>query len=113
MNLREELRLSQRELVAVLKPVYPGISTAAVSLAERQKVTGVQFTPKAVNAARELTGHVKTPPKRKHPYRVTLWITADMKKFLQGQAERSNINDLLRSVILQAMKEGGFHAAKD
>ena len=102
---REEWKLSQKELVEALKPALPGVSMAAVSLAERPKVTGVQFTQKAVKAAYAATGHVKKPEKRRNPYRVTLWITADMKKWLQSQSKGGNINDFLRGVILRMMKE--------
>lgn len=102
---REEWKLSQRDLVEVLKPALPGISMAAISLAERSKVTGVQFTQKAVKAAYAATGHLKKSEKRRNPYRVTLWITADMKKWLQSQADGGNINDFLRGVILRMMEE--------
>ena len=36
---------------------------------------------------------------------MTLWITADMKKWLQSQARDGNINDFLRGVILRMMEE--------
>lgn len=102
---RDEWKISQQELVDALKPALPGISTTAVSLAERSKVTGVQFTQKAVKAAYAATGHLKKSEKRRNPYRVTLWITADMKKWLQSQAKDGNINDFLRGMILRMMKE--------
>ena len=102
---REEWKLSQKDLVEVLKPALPGISEAAVSLAERSKVTGVQFTQKAIKAAYAATGHLKKSEKRRNPYRVTLWITADMKKWLQSQAKGGNINDFLRGMILRMMEE--------
>lgn len=93
-------------MVAALRPALPGISTTAISLAERSQVTGVQFTQKAVKAAYAATGHVKKTEKRRNPYRVTLWITADMKKWLQSQAKGGNINDFLRGVILRMMEDG-------
>lgn len=102
---REEWKLSQADLVAALRPALPGISTTAISLAERSQVTGVQFTQKAVKAAYAATGHLKKSEKRRNPYRVTLWITADMKKWLQSQANGGNINDFLRGMILRMMKE--------
>ena len=102
---REEWKLSQADLVAALRPALPGISTTAISLAERSQVTGVQFTQKAVKAAYAATGHVKKTEKRRNPYRVTLWITADMKKWLQSQAKGGNINDFLRGMILRMMEE--------
>ena len=102
---REEWKLSQKELADALKVALPGISTTAVSLAERSRVTGVQCTQPAVKAAYAATGHVKKTEKRRNPYRVTLWITAEMKRFLQAQATDGNINDFLRGMILQMMKE--------
>lgn len=110
---REEWKLSQKELVEILKPALPGVSTAAVSLAERSKVTGITFTQKAVKAAYAATGHVKKQEKRRNPYRVTLWITADMKRFLQAQAADGNINNFLRGMILQMMKEANANAAEN
>ena len=110
---REEWKLSQKELADALKVTLPGISTTAVSLAERSKVTGVQFTQKAVKAAYAATGHVKKAEKRRNPYRVTLWITAEMKRFLLAQAADGNINNFLRGMILQMMKEAGSDASEN
>lgn len=112
MRLCDELHVSQQELVDLLRPMFPVISKAAVSLAERKSVSGVQFTTAAANVARAQTGRVKQAAKRTNPYRITLWITEDMRQFLREQATDGNINALLRSVILQAMENGGFYASK-
>lgn len=109
MRLCEELNLAQGELVELLKPAFPLISKAAISLAERKTLTGVQFTPAAVNAARAKTGRVKQAGKRIHANRVTLWLDGDMLAWLKRQPGGENLNALLRQMIRQAME--GDHAA--
>ncbi len=109
MRLCDELHLAQGELAELLKPAFPLISKAAISLAERKTLTGVQFTPAAVNAAREKTGRVKRAEKRTHPNRVTLWLDDDMLAWLKRQPGGENLNALLRQMIRQAME--GDHAA--
>lgn len=113
MRLTDELHLSQGELVEVLRPVYPAASKAAVSLAERTNLTGVQFHPNAVKAARAAMGRVKTAPKRVNDKRVTLWLTQPMLDFLHAQCCGGNINGLLRAVICRAMEKGGFDENAD
>lgn len=104
MRLCEELNLAQGELVELLKPAFPFISKAAISLAERKTLTGVQFTPAAVNAARAKTGRVKQAGKRVHASRVTLWLDGDMLAWLKRQPGGENLNALLRQMIRQAME---------
>lgn len=109
MKLTDELQVTQRELSAILRPSFPLASAAAVSLAERTKLTGVQFTPAAVKAARTATGRVKHAEKRTNDKRLTLWLTKPMLEFLKAESPDGNLNALLRTVISRAMEEGGFH----
>ena len=111
MRLCEELNLAQGELAELLKPAFPLISKAAISLAERKALTGVQFTPAAVNAARAKTGRVKRACNRIHANRVTLWLDDDMLAWLKDQPGGGNLNALLRQMIRQEME--GDHAVTE
>lgn len=109
MRLTDELQVTQRELSDILRPSFPLASAAVISLAERTNLTGVQFAPAAVKAARTATGRVKHAEKRKNGKRLTLWLTKPMLEFLKAESPDGNLNALLRAVISRAMGEGGFH----
>ena len=106
MRLSDELNLTQGELAELLRPAFPLISKAAISLAERTQFTGVQFTAAAKNVARARTGRVKQAGKR-----VTLWLDEDMLAWLKRQPGGENLNALLRQMIRQAME--GHDAASE
>lgn len=104
MRLSDELNLTQGELAELLRPAFPLISKAAISLAERTQFTGVQFTAAAKNVARAQTGRVKQAGKRVNAKRVTLWLDEDMLAWLKRQPGGENLNALLRQMIRQAME---------
>lgn len=111
MRLSDELNLTQGELADLLKPAFPLISKAAISLAERTQFTGVQFAASAKNVARAKTGRVKQACKRVNAKRVTLWLDEDMLAWLKRQPGGENLNALLRQMIRLAME--GHDAATE
>lgn len=85
MGLCKELNHTQTELVDILKPLYPCLSKAAVSVAERPEESGVRFTGAAKKAAYRLTGKVERKPKRVHNNHLTIWVDDRQLRWLAKQ----------------------------
>lgn len=102
MGLCKDLGKSQGELVEMLRPLYPRISRAAVSVAERPEESGVRFTGPARKAAYRLSGTVETAPRRTHDARTTIWFTQAQMRFLR---KHMNIGVYIRGLVDEAMKK--------
>ncbi len=102
MSLCKETDLSQVELAKLLKPLYPRMSTNAVSVAETPDKSGVRFTAAAKKAAYNLTGRVERKPKRVHDHHLTVWVDDRQLRFLAKQPMSKG--EVIRDLIDQAIK---------
>lgn len=85
MGLCKELDCTQAELAELLKPLYPRISKAAVSVAEAPDASGVRFTGACRKSAYSLTGRVERKPRRAHNNHLTIWLDDKQLRFLARQ----------------------------
>lgn len=95
---------------------FEACSKAAVSLAERPKDSGVQFTPEAKNAARALlnaatdTGNAGRascrPENRKNGRKTTVWLDDEMRSWCETQAYLRDVpvGELIRELIRREME---------
>lgn len=108
MGLCKELNRTQTELVDILKPLYPRLSKAAVSVAERPEESGVRFTGAAKKAAYRLTGKVERKPKRTHNNHLTIWVDDRQLRWLakqdlpKGEYIRQLIDDEIKNAATGA-----------
>ena len=102
MSLCKEVDLTQKELADLLKPLYPRLSKAAVSVAERPAESGVRFTAEAKKAAYNLTGRVERKPKRVHNHHLTIWLDDKQLRYLAKQPRSKG--EIIRELIDQAIK---------
>lgn len=100
---------------------FPACSKAAVSLAERPKDSGVQFTPEAKNAARALltaaaeanpAGRAANdrpyrPENRKNGRKTTVWLDDEMRAWCETQAYLLDVpvGELIRELIRREMQK--------
>lgn len=108
MSLCKELDRSQIELVELLKPLYPRISKAAVSVAEQPNASGVRFTTEARKTAYRLTGRVERKPRRAHNNHLTIWVDDKQLRFLARQPLPKG--EYIRSLIDAEMKKAASGA---
>lgn len=108
MGLCKELDRTQTELAALLKPLYPRISKAAVSIAEQPDSSGVRFTGAARKAAYSLTGRVERKPKRAHNNHLTIWVDDKQLRFLARQPISKG--EYIRQLIDEARKNAATGA---
>lgn len=101
-SLCKELGMNQQQMVECLKPLYPSISRAAVSVAERSEDSGVTYTSAAKKAAYRLTGRCEPKPKRRHSLRTTVWFDERQWKFLTRQP--GGIGNYIRILVDQEIK---------
>ena len=102
MGLCKELDRTQTELVDMLKPLYPRISKAAVSVAEQPDTSGVRFTAAAKKTAYRLTGRVERKPKRAHNNHLTIWVNDRQLRWLAKQGIPKG--EYIRQLIDDEMK---------
>ena len=109
--------MSQGELAELLKANgFPACSKAAVSLAERPKESGVQFTPEARNVAQERfksTGQAVRTENRTNGRKTTVWLDEEMRIWCETTAylREMPVGELIRSLIRAEMKKTAPTAA--
>lgn len=109
--------MKQTEFAALLREHgFPACSPTAVSLAERPKETGVQFTPEARNVAQELfksTGQAVKTENRKNGRKTTVWLDEEMRIWCETTAylREMPVGELIRSLIRAEMKKTAPTAA--
>lgn len=108
MGLCKDLKINQAQLVELLKPAFPRLSRAAVSVAEAPKESGVRFTAELKKRACELTGEVQTVPQRTHSERTTIWFSPEQMLFLRKQP--GGIGAFIRALLDEAMKKAATGA---
>lgn len=108
MGLCKELDKNQTDLVLLLKPLYPRISKAAVSVAESPGESGVRFTAEARKTAYRLTGRVERKPKRIHNNHLTIWVDDRQARFLARQPTAKG--EYIRRLIDEDMKKAATGA---
>lgn len=99
-------RMPQGEFAEMLrKNGFPACSKAAVSLAERPKETGVQFTPEARKVAQGLLNSARRAENRKNPNKTTVWLDDDMRIWLETEAwvDETCVGEVIRGLIREAM----------
>ena len=108
--------MSQGEFAELLRGAgFPSCSKAAVSLAERPKESGVQFSAEARNAARELLNSTSDTPavvsgrygrqeNRKNGRKTTVWFDEDTRSWLETRAymEDSCVGEIVRRIVAEA-----------
>lgn len=91
--------MTQGELAELLRENgFPACSKAAVSLAERPKESGVQFTPEARNVARGLLKSTRRSESRVNPNKTTVWLEE------RAYMEDVSVGALIRKIIADAKK---------
>lgn len=99
--------MSQQELADMLRANgFPACSKAAVSLAERSKESGVQFTPEARNVARGLLKSKRRAENRANPNKTTVWLDDETRIWLEERAymEDSSVGAVIRAILMEARK---------
>lgn len=100
--------MTQGELAELLRENgFPACSKAAVSLAERPKESGVQFTPEARNVAHGLLKSKRRAENRANPNKTTVWLDDETRIWLEERAymEDSSVGTVIRDILAQAMSE--------
>ncbi len=101
---------------------FPACSKTAVSLAERPRETGVQFTPEARKTAQELlksasgalevdvatSGRRYRQENRKNGRKTTVWLDDEMREWVETRAylEDVPVGEFIRQILRDAM--GGY-----
>lgn len=99
--------MTQGELAELLRENgFPACSKAAVSLAERPKESGVQFTPEARNVARGLLKSKRRAENRANPNKTTVWLDDETRIWLEERAymEDSSVGAVIRAILMEARK---------
>lgn len=111
----KEANISGAELARRMKPAFPAISKAAVSLAMRPAETGVTFTPSANKTVAVVTGYARPrQEKRRCPVRIQARVTeAQARAFNAARAAmgHATVNDALVYALMQYIAEAKKKAA--
>lgn len=94
--------MTQGEFAELLrKNGFPACSKAAVSLAERPKETGVQFTPEARETAQRLLNSARRPEKRVNPNKTTVWLDDELREWVESRAymEEISVGEFIRVAL--------------
>lgn len=85
---------------------FPACSKAAVSLAERPKESGVQFTAEARNVAQSLLARARRAENRKNANKTTVWFDDATREWLETRAylEDSSVGGIIRRIVAEAKK---------
>lgn len=79
--------MTQAAFAALLREHgFPACSKAAVSLAERPKESGVQFTPDARNVAQGLLTRARRAENRVNGRKTTVWLDDELREWVDTQA---------------------------
>lgn len=99
--------MTQGEFAELLREHgFTACSKAAVSLAERQKESGVQFTPEARNVARGLFKSKRRAENRVNQNKTTVWLDDETRIWLEERAymEDSSVGAVIRAILMEARK---------
>ena len=99
--------MTQGEFAELLRAHgFVACSKAAVSLAERSKESGVQFTPEARNVARGLFKSKRRAENRANPNKTTVWLDDETRIWLEERAymEDSSVGAVIREILAEARK---------
>lgn len=105
-NLRPR-SMTQGDFAALLRSHgFPACSKAAVSLAERPKESGVQFTTEARNVAQSLLKRSRRAENRKNANKTTVWFDDETREWLETRAylEDSSVGEIIRRIVAEAKK---------
>lgn len=85
---------------------FTACSKAAVSLAERPKESGVQFTPQARKAAQGLLKSPRRQENRVNGNKTTVWFDDETRAWLEKEAYLTDscVGELIRKILRQAME---------
>ena len=85
---------------------FPACSKAAVSLAERPKESGVQFTTEARNVAQSLLNRARRAENRKNANKTTVWFDDETREWLETRAylTDSSVGEIIRQIVAEARK---------
>ena len=79
--------MTQAAFAALLREHgFPACSKTAVSLAERPKESGVQFTTEARNVAQGLLNSPRRRENRKNANKTTVWLDDELREWVDTQA---------------------------
>lgn len=98
--------MSQGELAELLRENgFTACSKAAVSLAERSKLSGVQFTPEARKAARSALKSTRRQENRKNGNKTTVWLDDELRAWVEKEAylKDTNVGGLIRNILHKEM----------
>ena len=99
--------MTQNDFAAMLRSHgFPACSKAAVSLAERPKESGVQFTAEARNVAQSLLARARRAENRKNANKTTVWFDDETREWLETKAylEDSSVGEIIRRIVAEAKK---------
>lgn len=115
MDLLKEAGVTQAQFVERMKPFYPALTKAAVSVAVRPGESGVQFTTDAKKTACAAFGLVEQGvlrrSNRKKPFRITVWLTKERREFLDWALRNyrhETMTDLIGFLIDSEMTISGY-----
>jgi hypothetical protein len=86
---------------------FTACSKTAVSLAERPKESGVQFTPEARKAAQGLLKSTRRRENRVNGNKTTVWLDDELRAWVQTQAYLYDycVGEFIRRVLKKVMDE--------
>lgn len=91
---------------------FPACSRAAVSLAERSKESGVEFTAEARKVAQELFKQPRRAENRKDGNKTTVWLDDELREWVETRAymESIPVGELIRRIIREAKESAASDA---
>lgn len=105
--------ITQAAFAAKLREAgFPACSKAAVSLAERSKESGVEFTAEARKAAQELLNQPRRAENRKDGNKTTVWLDDDLREWVETRAymESIPVGEFIRRIIREAKESAASDA---
>lgn len=93
---------------------FPACSKAAVSLAERPKESGVQFTTEARNVAQSLLNRARGPENRRNGNKTTVWLDDELREWVETRSyvESVPVGEYIRRLIAADKQKTSPAAAK-
>lgn len=101
--------MSQGAFAALLcEHGFTACSKTAVSLAERPKESGVQFTPEARKAAQGLLKSTRRQENRVNGNKTTVWFDDETRAWLEQRAwlEDMSVGEIIRNLVTEAIETG-------
>lgn len=91
---------------------FPACSKAAVSLAERSKESGVEFTAEARKVAQKLLNRPTRAENRKDGNKTTVWLDDELREWVETRAYMEDIpvGELIRRILREAKESAASDA---